>query len=244
MDPSCQRSQPGRVLRDVVDLCLPAHCAGCGDVGGAWCASCAGELAVPRLHRPDPCPPELPPLAVAGTYAGSVRAAVLAYKEGGWRQLAGPLAKALAAAVLLATSGQRAWRPVALALVPVPSLGRAARARGGDHVLRLSRRAARWLVAAGVPAVTVPVVRVRGSPRDSAGLSAPERRANLAGAFCVRRRILPRCAGRSIVVVDDLVTTGTTMVEMCRALADAGVAASAVAAIAGTTRRRGPLGRM
>jgi len=59
----------------------------------------------------------------------------------------------------------------------------------------------------------------------------------LAGAF-EARRAPPSGAGRSLlIVVDDLVTTGATTAEACRALRLAGRQVDGVAAIAGTPRR-------
>src|SRR5829696_1014630 len=138
------------------DLLLPSRCVGCPDPQGPLCASCRRPLAHPRLHRPDPDPPGLPLLAVASTYAGPVRAAVLAYKERSRRDLARVLGAGLAGAVgevLLGLS-----QPVmAVHLVPVPSVATAARRRGGQHVHRLAGVAARLLRAAGITATVSPV---------------------------------------------------------------------------------------
>ena len=71
-------------------------------------------------------------------------------------------------------------------LVPVPSSPAALRTRGRDHVRELTRRAVAELRAAGVPAAEARLLRRRGRVRDSAGLSAAQRRANLAGTFAAR----------------------------------------------------------
>jgi len=167
-----------------------------------------------------------------------VRAALLAYKESGRRDVTAPLAAALAGAVGRLVPPSRGRAPPELTLVPVPSRRAAARARGGDHVLRLARGCLPALGAVGMPArVLAGGLRVRAPVRDSAGLSAAARAANLAGAF-EARRAPPSGAGRSLlIVVDDLVTTGATTAEACRALRLAGRQVDGVAAIAGTPRR-------
>ena len=102
--------------------------------------------------------------------------------------------------------------------VPVPSSPAALRARGRDHVRELARRAADELRAAGLAAPRSHAVLVRrGRVRDSAGLAAHERRANLAGSFAVRGRP----PSGLLVVVDDVVTSGATLTEAAAALAAA-----------------------
>jgi predicted amidophosphoribosyltransferase len=114
-------------------------------------------------------------------------------------------------------------------LVPVPSSPAALRARGRDHVRELTGRAVTELRAAGVPAAEARLLVRRGRVRDSAGLGAAQRRANLAGTF-VRAAAPP--PGALLVVVDDVVTSGATLTEAAAALAadDAPVLAAVVAA--------------
>ena len=82
---------------------------------------------------------------------------------------------------------------------------------------------------AGLPATAAPLLRRRGRVRDSAGLSAAQRRANLAGTFVLTGR--PGAAGALLVLVDDVVTSGATLTEAAAVLA---------AARARTTRRCSP----
>lgn len=170
------------------------------------------------------------PVYAAGEYGGSLRTALLAYKERGRRDLAGPLGLLLAAAVsgLLAERGPPN-RPTVL--VPVPSARSAAAARGGDHMRRLARRCAvvtglRW---------APDVLHLTREPRDSAGLGVAERAANLGGAFA--SRAAP--AGWTAILVDDIVTTGTTLREARRALLAERWAVPGCAVVAGTPRRAG-----
>lgn len=146
---------------------------------------------------------------------------MLRYKERGRRDLAGPLAALLAdvAAGLLAPN---------TVLVPVPSSPAAARRRGGDHVHRLARMAGRRL---GAP--VVPALHLMRAVRDSAGLGAGERHANLAGAMAARPARPPAVA----VIVDDIVTSGATLTESVRALRCAGWHVTAAVVIAVTPRR-------
>ncbi len=227
----------------VLDLALPRDCVGCGAPGRWLCPQCAVACRSPgRSAVPAPCPPGLPPSFAAGAYAGVLRAALLAHKEHGVRWLTPDLAEALAASCRAAIrSGDpsvRSWW-----LVPVPSSRAAVAARGDDPLALLARSAARGLRRGGLAVTVRPVLRQARVRADQAGLSATERAANLAGAFAARRsRLRSHRAAIGVLVVDDVLTTGATVVEASRALSAAGVPVHAAAVIAATVRTRSPGG--
>ncbi|MEV7180194.1 phosphoribosyltransferase family protein [Kitasatospora sp. NPDC093679] len=223
----------------LLDLLLPARCAGCGGAGGQLCPACRAELtcagAGPVERRP--APEGLPPLYAAAPYAGPVRHLLIAHKERGALRLARPLGAALAAAVRSAVEAGAPGAPGALLLVPVPSARRAVRARGHDPMLRLARAAARELSRSGRPALAAAALRHVRPVADQAGLSAAERHRNLHGALAVPPRRAALLSGRRLVLVDDLVTTGASLAEAARALRAAGCPPCAAAAVAATPRR-------
>jgi predicted amidophosphoribosyltransferase len=205
------------VFSALADLVLPRTCAGCGLPGAMLCRRCRSLLAQPRPATPRRFPDGFPPAAAAGAYAGPVRPAIVAFKERGRAELARPLGAALAlavAAVVAAAGGPP--RPVLL--VPVPSTAAAVRTRGRDHVRELTRVAVAELRSAEVEAGAARLLRRRGRVRDSAELSAAQRRANLAGSFVVESRGSDVPAGSQLVVVDDVVTSGATLTEAASVL--------------------------
>lgn len=222
-------------LAGLAGLVLAEGCAGCGASAGLLCEGCAAVLAGPaRVAWPSPAPAGLPPpWAVAG-YDGCARAAILAHKEDGRLALARPLGDAVATGVLAAVRGVDDAVP--LALVPVPSRRGAARARGHDPTLRMTRRAAGVLRGAGVPVRVLPVVRPARRLADQAGLDAAGRAANLSGALAVPPRLAVLLRGQPVVVVDDVVTTGATLAETARALRAAGARVLGAAVVAATAR--------
>jgi predicted amidophosphoribosyltransferase len=208
----------GGLLSALADLVLPRVCAGCGVPGRVLCPRCAALLAVPRLATPRRFPWGFPPTAAAGSYRGPVRPAVNAFKEQGRAELARPLGTALALAVAAVVSAVPSSRGPVL-LVPVPSSPTALRTRGRDHVGELTGRAVAELRTAGLAAGEARLLRRRGRVRDSAGLSAAARRANLAGTFeAVAEGLLRPMPGALLVLVDDVVTSGATLTEAAAAL--------------------------
>ncbi|TXG92593.1 ComF family protein [Rhodococcus rhodnii] len=218
-----------RGVRSLLDLALPAVCGGCGTPlpppsGGALCRECRDVLRdVPARVSPRVDPGV--PVWALGRYRGVHRGVVVAAKEHGRRDLAAPLGAALARA-LLDLYGWGELDPSApVCLVPAPTRAAAARRRGGDPV-----------TAAAVAAVggdrVCRALRTSFAARDSVGLSPAARRANLERWVRVDRRALRSRAPGSVVLVDDVLTTGATAAVSVRRLAAAGVGVAAILVVA------------
>ena len=213
----------------LLSILVPSRCAVCGESrkdfgGGGVCGGCWAAMpaldprrACPRcaLHTGGGlcrrCERDAPPLerAVAfGPYAGALKRLVAAFKFDGWDLIAAPAGRRMAA-LALETGLSRGLDAVA----PIPSTRRRNRRRGYDPAALLAAEVARRLGRPLGPLVR----RVReGAPQSD--LPASKRAANVAGAFVAR----PAAAGRSILLVDDVATTGATAFAAASALREAG----------------------
>lgn len=223
-------------MRMLLDLLLPTSCVVCAGPRGPVCRGCTGLRWDPRRRDPIPRPYGLPPVWTADVYEGAMRSLVLAYKQNGCWPAVPPLVRALTVTSEAAIADRAGTLGPRLLVVPVPSSAAARRRRGHHHVVALARRMARMGPVSGMEPTAVPLLRLRKTVADQRTLHADERRANLAGSMSCRP-VPPSLAGLPCIVVDDVVTTGSTAAEAVRALRDAGLQTLAVVALAGTARR-------
>lgn len=222
-----------RLLDGLVDLLYPPACAGCGALcppdPAAFCELC--ELAVdplpspscrrcaePGVFRDDTCarctaiPPPFGAAHAPFVHGGAVSRAIHRLKYEDHPELARPLGRLLARRSL----GFLARRPEAL-LCPVPL--HASR-------FRLRRYDQSWLLCAelaqltGRPLLRHALTRSRATERQ-VGQDEHAREANVTGAFTAHAA---HVAGRHIVLVDDVFTTGATVRAATLALLEAGAA--------------------
>jgi ComF family protein len=162
------------------------------------------------LHRP---PPWQALVAVCG-YVPPVSRLVHQFKFSRHSQLARPLARLLLLAILLARR-TRELPPVEV-IVSVPLWSRRHWRRGFNQSDLLCRPLARWLNCCYEPAA---ILRTRATATQHQ-LNARLRKQNLKHAFQLEFPV----AGRHIAIVDDVVTTGTTVAELSRLLLRSGAA--------------------
>jgi ComF family protein len=225
------REALGRGLDRALELALPATCAGCGAEGPALCARCERTLDA-RLDVPPGTPigllsdtPEpLAQLEWCAAFGGTVRQALHELKYAGEQRLAEPLGRAVA----------RRWAVTAAGgdlIVPVPVHRDRLHQRGYDQAALIARVAAREL---GQP--YAPILERARATIAQYDLDRERRATNVEGAFRLRpppvdarlHRALP-LVGRWPVLVDDVATTGATLVACANVLLAAGaVAVSAV----------------
>ena len=221
-DSSAARTLAGVSLKAAADILFPPRCPGCHRRGTWLCAACARVTPFveaprcPRCGDPmslgcrcDDLPVSLDRLRSALWYEGWVPTAIQ------WFKYEGESARASFFAGYL-TEELADLLPVD-ALVAVPLHRRRERSRGYNQSAALARELGR---RSGI-ATARPLARERNTPRQ-VGLHASERAENIAGAFTIRPGVDPR--GQRILLVDDVVTTGSTLGECAAVLKRAGAA--------------------
>lgn len=219
----------------LVDLVLPAECAGCGHTGTGTvteglCSTCALTLSGPPVPvRQVRRVAGLPPVHALAPYREPVADIIVAQKEHNRLDLARPLGRRLARAVLAACPGAAAvW------LVPAPSARSSIRRRGQDPVRRMACVAAGELRAFGHVANVLPALRHRRRVADQVGLTHQERAQNLRGALAVRPAAASHLVQRPAVLIDDVMTSGATLAEAARVIRAAGGRPVGAAVLAAT----------
>jgi ComF family protein len=217
----------GSSLGRLLDLALPPACAGCGREGEAICAAClpavgsrVGLPAGTPIGLADGPPPPLLQLEWCSPFAATTRRALHALKYEGERRLAVPLGAVVAARWRNAGTGGEL-------LVPVPVHEGRRRERGYDQAALLAEAAAGELGLPWRPAL----VRTRATAAQFR-LDRRHRADNVGGAFAVGAAHRAAINGRWVVLVDDVVTTGSTLCASAEALLAAGALAVSAVTVA------------
>jgi ComF family protein len=243
--PALQRS-----FNTVLDFVFPPHCVSCGlplppDVNKSLCVSCAlrirwigsdrcrhcGDAVGQGQGAVDECPScrTFPPRfiqaasALAVYESGPLRDLVLSLKFGRKIHVAWTLGDLLARRI--AETGLLVPGTV---LVPTPLTRSGLRERGFNQAEELARRIGTVLK---LPVETGLLKKIRSTP-PQATLGTEQRRENLNGAFACNRNVAKRFTGANILLIDDVITTCSTISECARTLADSEIKSVRAASIA------------
>jgi ComF family protein len=210
-------------LADALRGLFVGRCVLCaGGTGGLWCDACRDELAGAHAPRCPLCaeqtsgaqvcgrclrhPPAFSRALAVASYAFPLDAVILRLKYGKDLALARPLAGLLIERVRLEAKPD--------VVIGMPLSARRMRERGFNQANEIARRVAAALSTRFEPAA---VVRVRDAA-PQASLPLDQRAGNVKGAFAVEGSL----AGRTVAVVDDVLTTGASLNELALTLRRAG----------------------
>lgn len=211
---------------DAAAVLFPVDCLGCGAPDRAVCQACRALLVIGEGHRfGDRMLRDCTRVVSALPYEGPLRSMILGFKEHGRTDVVRVLAPPLRAAIEEAAAGARgASGSAGVEVCAVPS-SRESRRRRGYRPVELLARAAGFRLAR--------VLHYSIATAQQKSLDLAHRGANLRGALAASEAV----AGRSFVLVDDVVTSGTTLVEAARALRACGAKVVGAATLAETPLR-------
>jgi ComF family protein len=223
-------NRPAKVLYSgfwsALDWLYPPYCAGCGSPGSLWCQDCQTASHPISLHAIcSRCGQSLPKGRSICTACRDNPPQYTAMRS--WATFTGPLRKAIHSLKYQQNMGlgiqlanhlnllldKLQW-PVEL-ITAVPLSRQRIAERGYNQSYLLARPIA---FTHHIPFIPQAVKRIRNTP-SQVGLNAPERKKNVDGAFTANPEIVKN---RTVLLVDDVATTGATLAASTQALLSAG----------------------
>ena len=228
------------LVSELLDFFLPAVCLGCREhlplecSEQLVCAVCRTRLRAPPWPRCRRCGfpvgsgagpadhciecadwcPELSAARFSVVLRSPATALVHGLKYGGWSGLANLMGERMARYAIPDELNSGAYL-----ITPMPTTPRRARARGYNQARLLAE-----VVSDQVHMPVIDALKRGGRGPSQVGLHPAERRANVKYAFTVRADAGATLTGARVLLVDDVLTTGSTAMEAARPLVEAGAA--------------------
>lgn len=196
-----------KIFNHALDLIFPPMCHGCGRVDTRWCDICLADLDAVPIQIKSYQTEILTDLCATGRHIGKLQQAVQALKYHNTPTIAKPLGQRL-----IQTLQQKNW--TFDTIIPVPLFQERLDKRGYNQSYLLSQQVENVMHITCQPQY---LHRYRDT-NQQVGLNALERRENVKDAFIAADDV----ADKSILLIDDVVTTGATLDECAGALFAAG----------------------
>ncbi|AUT01916.1 alpha-L-fucosidase [Nostoc sp. CENA543] len=213
------------MLKGFLDLFLQSNCPLCQrSTSGVVCENCTRQLQ--KCHHPQPQALWKPPTPVLswGIYGGLVKRAIAVMKYENQPQIARPLGQWLGETWLLHSLHQEQQ----IVVIPIPMHTNKQKQRGYNQAALIAQS---FCQTTGLKLKLNGLVRTRETQAQF-GLSVSEREKNLAEAFVIESDLLKRHKNASVLLIDDIYTTGATAKSAVTTLRQAGVVVLGLAAVA------------
>ena len=201
----------GSILASLASLIIPVECPLCSKLDEVLCASCRKRALYIAPHRQSIFTKEQRQIVISSQlrFDDAISRIILGAKDD-----ANPHFQRM---VIDALFSARSVFPERVVLVPIPTTARARRKRGRDFMLEITQE-----LASRTGDTVLSLLSCTRKVSSQKNLNANERSRNLLNAFVVNPRVAREhqrhISSYQILLVDDVVTTGATMLEGFRAL--------------------------
>ena len=200
------------IYKRIKSLIFPQLCIICSATGSKICSTCNKAWSTsPKKSRIDQVP-----LYFTAAYDEDIGALLLLAKESGNKTAIDILSTALVNSIIFLISENQIEFPINI--IPIPSSKRAIRKRGRNHIEELCEVVMTKLLSNSIPAQKVSIIYHKKIIKDQSNLNRSQRLKNLKNAYTLSG-VLPNTG--STILLDDVVTTGSSILEAARALSEA-----------------------
>jgi ComF family protein len=200
------------IYSGIKSLIFPQLCIICSATGSRISPNCNKSwLTSPKKSRIDQIP-----LYFTTEYAEDIGTLLLLAKESGNKTAIDILATALVKSIMFLIRETKIEFPINI--IPIPSSKRAIRKRGRNHIEELCEVVTTKLLSNSTSAQKVSIIYHKKIIKDQSNLNRSQRLKNLKNAYALSG-VLPNT--RSTILLDDVVTTGSSIFEAARALSKA-----------------------
>lgn len=196
-------------IKFILNLIFPINCLNCGKEGDWLCLVCFNQIAL-KPEKIKPVPP-LNRLFVACDYQNSlVKNMVLNLKYNFIRDLVDPIGQLMSRRLAQCHSKNES-----AFLIPVPLHKKRLRWRGFNQAELLANKIGQ---ESDIPVIDDALIRRRHALPQAKIENALQRKENIKNSFAINPDFKKDISGKTIILIDDIATTGATLAECARAL--------------------------
>ncbi|MBD2359819.1 ComF family protein [Anabaena minutissima FACHB-250] len=213
------------MLKGFLDLFLQSNCPLCQrSTSGVFCENCTRQLQKCHHQQPQALWKQPIPVFSWGMYGGVIKRAIAVMKYDHQPQIARPLGQWLGETWLLHSLNQEQQ----IVVVPIPMHASKQKQRGYNQAALIAQS---FCQTTGLKLKVNGLTRVRETEAQF-GLSGDDREKNLAEAFAIGSDFLKFHPKASVLLVDDIYTTGATAKSAVQTLCQSGIKVLGLAAVA------------